>query len=110
MSLRGGSGEVALESQSGDVSADDVASENVVGRDAVGRRGPRLPRPAAQMVDASDDLGRRPHRGAGRRRATTSSLDTGSGDEQIGVRTDPDSPRKIRARTTSGDATVGYGN
>ena len=37
-------------------------------------------------------------------------LDTGSGDPQIGVRTDPESPRKISRSTNSGDASVGYGN
>ncbi len=35
--------------------------------------------------------------------------DTGSGDSRIGVRSDPNAPRVIRARTTSGDATVAYG-
>ena len=37
------------------------------------------------------------------------AADTGSGDSQIGVRTDPDSPRMVRARTNSGDATSATG-
>ena len=36
--------------------------------------------------------------------------DTGSGDSNIGVKTDPTPTRVIRARTNSGDVTVGYGN
>jgi hypothetical protein len=36
------------------------------------------------------------------------ALDTGSGDQRIGVRTDPLAPRTIRARTGSGDIEVNY--
>ncbi len=108
VSLRGGSGEVVLESNSGDVIASDVASENVTAETGSGdvNLDFRVP---PQMVDAKA--------GSGDVRVAVPDaasydviLDTGSGDEQFGFSPDRDSPRKIFARTGSGDATVGYGN
>jgi Putative adhesin len=106
--LRGGSGEVRLESQSGDVSAGDVASERISAETQSGdvdldfRVPPRMVDAKATSGDVSVAL---PDA-----ESYDVVADTGSGDSQIGVRTDPDAPRKVLARTNSGDVTIGYGN
>ena len=108
VSLRGGSGVVRLETQSGDVSAGDVASENVTAETQSGdvslefRVPPRMVEAKATSGDVNVAL---PDAGS-----YDVAADTGSGESQIGVRTDPNSPRIVRVRTNSGDASVGYGN
>jgi DUF4097 and DUF4098 domain-containing protein YvlB len=108
VNLRGGSGEVVLESQSGDVNAEDVASERVTAESQSGdvnldfRVPPRLVDAQATSGDVHVAL---PDAGS-----YDVAFDTGSGDSELGVRSDPDSPRKIFARTNSGDASVGYGD
>ena len=108
VSLRGGSGRVALESHSGDVSGGDIASELV---SAETRSGDvnlefRVPPRDVEASTASGDV----HLAVPDTAEYDVDLDTGSGDPQLGVRSDPDSPRKIHARTNSGDASVGYRN
>lgn len=108
VNLRGGSGRVTLQSQSGDVRAGDVASEDVVAETQSGdvdldfRIAPRMVEARTTSGDVTVAL---PDAGS-----YDVAADTGSGDSRIGVRTDPNSPRVIRASTNSGDATVGYGN
>lgn len=108
VSLRGGSGRVTLESQSGDVFGGDIASEIVT---AETRSGDvdldfRVPPRDVDASTASGDV----HVALPDAGSYDVSADTRSGDSQIGVRTDPESPRRVRASTTSGDSTVGYGN
>ena len=108
VSLRGGSGRVALESHSGDVSGGEIASELV---SAETRSGDvnlefRVPPRNVEASTASGDV----HLAVPDTAEYDVDLDTGSGDPQLGVRSDPKSPRKIHASTNSGDASVGYRN
>jgi DUF4097 and DUF4098 domain-containing protein YvlB len=107
VSLRGGRGDITLHSASGDVSAGDVASDRVDATTSSGdvdldfRQAPRL----VEASTASGDVQVALPDGL----AYDVETDTGSGDSEIGVRTDPGSPHIVRARTNSGDAIVDYG-
>lgn len=108
VSLHGGSGNVTLESHSGDVFGGDIASETVSAETQSGdvTLDFRVPPKLVEASTASGDVGiALPDAGY-----YDVAADTGSGDSQIGVRTDPNSPRIVRAHTNSGDANVGYGN
>jgi hypothetical protein len=84
-----GAADVLADTSSGDVTLDFRGAPSVVDAStASGDVDVVVPRPDAYRVDA----------------------DPGSGDQQVAVKTDPDSTRVVRARTSSGDVTVGYGN
>jgi hypothetical protein len=84
-----GAADVLADTSSGDVTLDFRRAPSVVDAStASGDVDVVVPRPDTYRVDA----------------------DPGSGDQQVAVKTDPDSTRVVRARTSSGDVTVGYGN
>ena len=104
--LRGGSGRVTLESRSGDVvgiASETVSAETVSGDvDLQFRVAPRDVEGTTKSGDVHVAL---PDTGS-----YDADADTRSGETQIGFTPDPDSPRRIRASTISGDANIGYGN
>jgi DUF4097 and DUF4098 domain-containing protein YvlB len=102
------SGATALRTASGDVNAEDLAAREVLAVTSSGdveldfRLAPR----DVDAATASGDVNVTLPLGQTYR----VEADTGSGDSHVGVRTDPASTRIVRARTSSGDATVEYGN
>jgi hypothetical protein len=100
-------GVTQLKTASGDVEAEDLSTQRVEALSSSGDIELDF-RSAPQDVDAataSGDVGVVvPNGGIYRVEA-----DTGGGDNEIGVSTDPQSARVIRARTSSGDVSVGYG-
>ena len=101
-------GPLALRTASGDVNGEDLAAAGVEAATASGdveldfRVAPR----DVEASTASGDVDVSVPPGDTYRVES----DTGSGESTIGVKTDPNATRVIRARTNSGDALVGYGN
>jgi DUF4097 and DUF4098 domain-containing protein YvlB len=108
VSVRSLRGRTSLKTASGDVEAEDLGSEQVQAVTSSGDvelnfgTSPR----DVDAATASGDVRVVVPRGA----AYRVEADTGSGESDIGVRTDPESTRIVRARTSSGDASVLYGN
>jgi hypothetical protein len=108
VSVQGGRGNLVLDSASGDVSGGDLAADRVRAETASGDVDLAFIR-APSRVDAftaSGDV----HVSLPRGEAYNVDADSDSGDDDVDVTDDPDAPRVVRARTSSGDATVGYGN
>ena len=101
-------GRTSLRTDSGDISGDQLAAARVeavtasgdIDLDFVG-----APRDV-DVASASGDVQVALPRGASYRVVA----DTGSGDSRTDVRTDPDSPRVVRARTSSGNVGIDYRN
>jgi hypothetical protein len=115
--LRTGSGDVnaravdgtaRLRTGSGDINAEDLGAGNVLADTSSGDVTLDF-RGAPLVVDASTASGDVDVM-VPRDDAYRVDADPGSGDEQIAVKTDPKATRVVRARTSSGDVTVGYGN
>lgn len=108
VNVRALGGDVSLRTASGDVNAEDLATETAQAVTSSGdveldfRLAPR----DVDAATASGDVDVSVPRGQTYR----VEADTGSGDDTIGVRTDPASQRIVRARTSSGDVSVNYGN
>jgi DUF4097 and DUF4098 domain-containing protein YvlB len=108
VNARGLAGDVTLRTASGDLNAAELRTDTVQAVSSSGdveldfRLVPRDVDAATASgdVDVSLPFGQ----------TYRVEADTGSGDNQIGVKTDPASTHIIRARTSSGDVTVGYGN
>jgi DUF4097 and DUF4098 domain-containing protein YvlB len=108
VNVRSLGGDLRLRTASGDVNAEDLAATAVQAVSSSGdveldfRLAPRDVDAATASgdVDLALPLGQ----------AYRVEADTGSGETEIGVKTDPASMRVVRARTSSGDVTVGYGN
>jgi DUF4097 and DUF4098 domain-containing protein YvlB len=107
VNVRGLGGDVALRTASGDLNGEDLSAETVQAVTSSGDVGLDF-RQAPRDVDAataSGDVDISLPTGQTYR----VEADTGSGDRNV-IGDDPDSPRIVRARTSSGDVTVGYGN
>ena len=104
----GAAGDVTLESASGDVIARGLRSQHALGKTSSGDVDLRFLSPPTDAVaeTASGDVRILVPPGAQGYDATT---DTDSGDEAVGVRTDPDADHRLRAETNSGDAVIDYG-
>lgn len=107
VSASGLSGGAELESASGDVEAAELRAGSVRARSAsgdveLGFAG--VPDAVDAETSSGDVRVMLPHGDEAYRVET----DSDSGDREIGVRTDPSSPRVIRARTSAGDAIVRY--
>lgn len=107
VNVRGLGGDVNLRSASGDVNAEDLAARQL---QAVTSSGDveldfRVAPSDVDAATASGDVDVSLPTGQTYR----VEADSGSG-ESHEMESDPDSPRVIRARTSSGDATVAYGN
>jgi hypothetical protein len=108
VSVRSLRGAATLKTASGDVEAEDLSTARL---QAVTSSGDVeldfLTAPDdVDAATASGDVRVVVPRGEGYR----VEADTGSGDSHPNVPTDPDATRVIRARTSSGDVSVGYGN
>jgi hypothetical protein len=108
VNVRGLSGDTTLRTGSGDINAGNLATADVTADTASGDVGLDF-RLAPRIIDASTASGdvdvSVPEGEAYRVEA-----DSGSGDQNLNVKTDPASTRIIRAQTSSGDVSVGYGN
>jgi hypothetical protein len=108
VNVRGLRGDTSLRTGSGDINAEDLASDDAVADTASGDVELEFSL-APELVDASTASGdvsiSVPEGEAYRVEA-----DPGSGDLHPNLRTDPASKRIIRAQSSSGDVTVGYGN
>jgi DUF4097 and DUF4098 domain-containing protein YvlB len=108
VNVRALGGDVTLRTASGDVTAEDLAAGTVQAVTSSGdvaldfRLAPR----DVDAATASGDV----HVSLPVGEAYRVEADTGSGDSQVGVKVDRASKRIVRARTSSGDATVDYGN
>jgi DUF4097 and DUF4098 domain-containing protein YvlB len=107
VNVRGLGAAVTLRSASGDINAEELAAATV---EAVTSSGDveldfRLAPRDVDAATASGDVAVSLPRGQTYRVAA----DTGSGDRNV-IGNDPASTRVVRARTSSGDVTVGYGN
>jgi DUF4097 and DUF4098 domain-containing protein YvlB len=100
-------GAVVLRSASGDVNADELTARTVEAVTSSGdvELGFRFAPRDIDAATASGDVDVSLPRGQTYRIAA----DTGSGDRTV-MDDDPNSSRVVRARTSSGDVTVGYGN
>lgn len=95
--------DVVAETGSGDVTGRGMDARRLRAKTGSGEVGVALVRPPEDVVvdTGSGDADLRvPDAGY------AFALDTGSGDERVGVRQDPASPRRIRMTTGSGDITV----
>jgi DUF4097 and DUF4098 domain-containing protein YvlB len=101
-------GDVTLRTASGDLTGEDLAAGTVQAVTSSGDvdLGFRLPPRDVDAATASGDVNVALPFG----QAYRVEADTGSGQSEIGVKTDPTSTRIVRARTSSGDAIVSYGN
>lgn len=106
VTLQDGTGNFVLESRSGDVRGADLASQRVRAETASGDVD-LLFRRAPSEVDAFTSSGM-VHITLPKGEAYNVVTDTGSGDTEIGVRTDPGSPRIVRAGTESGNVAIGH--
>jgi hypothetical protein len=101
-------GVTALRSGSGDINAEDLGTTDMTADTASGDVELDFAQ-APEMVDARTSSGdvdvSVPEGGTYRVEA-----DSGSGDQHLNVKIDPSATRIIRAQTSSGDVTVGYGN
>lgn len=106
--VQGGGGNLVLDSASGDVRAGDVTSDRVRAETASGDVELSFTRAPSNVsaFTASGDV----HVSLPRGEAYNVDADSDSGDDDVDVADDPDAPRVVHARTSSGDATVGYGN
>jgi DUF4097 and DUF4098 domain-containing protein YvlB len=107
VNARGLGGTITLRSASGDINAAELAAGTATAVTSSGdvELGFRLAPRDVDAATASGDVDVSLPRGQTYRVAA----DTGSGDRDA-IAEDPASPRIVRARTSSGDVTVGYGN
>jgi DUF4097 and DUF4098 domain-containing protein YvlB len=108
VTLEDGRGNFVLDSASGDVAAGGLVSDRVRAETASGDVDLAFQR-APQDVDASTASGD-VQVALPKGEAYSVEADSDSGDDVTEVNDDPESPRRVRARTRSGDVTVGYGN
>ena len=108
VNVRALNGPLALRTASGDVNGEDLGAGTVEAASASGdvELDFRLAPSDVEASTSSGDVDVVVPRGDTYRVES----DTGSGDSEVGVKTDPKATRVIRARTNSGDAMVGYGN
>jgi DUF4097 and DUF4098 domain-containing protein YvlB len=108
VTVRGLRGRTVLRTGSGDINAEDVATRELTADTASGDVQLDFAQ-APDIVDASTASGdvdvSLPEGGTYRVEA-----DPGSGDQHLNVKIDPSATRVVRAQTSSGDVTVGYGN
>jgi DUF4097 and DUF4098 domain-containing protein YvlB len=108
VNVRGLSGDIELQSGSGDINGAQLASAAVAADTASGDVDLDF-RKAPSTVDATTGSGdvdiTVPKKDAYRVES-----DSGSGEEHPNVNTDTEAKRVIRAQTSSGDITIGYGN
>jgi DUF4097 and DUF4098 domain-containing protein YvlB len=108
VNARGLAANSVLRTASGDVTAEDLGAGTVQAVTSSGdvELGFRLAPSDVDAATASGDV----HVALPIGQTYRVEADTGSGSSQIGVKTDRASTRVVRARTSSGDATVDYGN
>jgi hypothetical protein len=102
--LGGSLGAVAFGVGSGDVETDRLASDRVTGTTGSGDIDVELVRPASAVALEAGSGDVTVVVPSGTSYATT--VDTGSGDEQVAIATDPSSPDRIHVKTGSGDVEV----
>ncbi len=101
-------GDVVMRTSSGDVTGDRLGGERVDGRTSSGDVVLDFvdsPRDATAQTSSGDATVTVPEEAGIAYRV---DVESDSGDDTIGVASDPDSPRSITARTNSGDARVVY--
>ena len=108
IAVDGVTGDIAMESASGDVVARGLRSNMAMAKTASGDVDLRfaIAPKAAEARTASGDARILVPPGT---EAYNVSAETDSGEDDIGVRQDPDSTRFLRVETSSGDAVVDYG-
>lgn len=108
VALHDGRGNFVLDSASGDVAGAALSGDRVRAETASGDVDLAFQR-APRDVDASTASGD-VHVSLPKGEAYNVVAESDSGDDVTEVSDDPESPRRVRAGTSSGDVTVGYGN
>jgi DUF4097 and DUF4098 domain-containing protein YvlB len=108
VNVRGLSGPTTLKTGSGNINGEDLALRDLTADTASGDVELDYTE-APAIVDASTASGN-VDISLPEGEAYRVESDSGSGDQRIEVKTDPAATRIVRAQTSSGDVTVGYGN